>query len=749
MTTPYKIHNGNSLEVLKTLDENSIDSIVCDPPYELGFMNKKWDSSGIAYNVELWKECLRVLKPGGHLLAFSGSRTYHRMAVAIEDAGFDIRDQIMWVYGCLSEDTDIVTPNGITSYKEIKIGDLVLCYDKDSKEYSYLPIEEIYEYDIKDTAYRITSDFTDQIVSRNHRCLVERNGREVFRFAEELKEKENIPILEDLQSLQKTISNIHKRTSNEKKNLFKKMLQNFNWPEKFKKQTNRRAYREKISYLSSMWENILQKYQTFENGIYTSLFPTMQWIFSWSGMEETFFQREAELDRKFQSSISKKNDRFNQSILERWGNISKKKGKLCISQICKMSQRIYTNGTKRWIYYGTSPNNSQTFEQNFNKNGSCSSYKSQSIRQSNRKSNAFCDQPRPQTLRKWEGHSTTLATITPFEYEGKVWCVKVPTGSFVAVRNGKAFPTGNSGFPKSFNIGKALDKVQGNQREIIGKTRIGKTSLGDGSGWDTSENMKKVKQSGVLNITKGNSKWEGWGTALKPAHEPICLARKPFDATVAENVILHGTGAINIDGCRIGTSTKTNSNGKRSMYGGNSLLESKTHNSETKKYDYGRFPANFIHDGSDEVVSLFPDSKGMSGGGIRKKESDIMPSIQVKGESDNEHLHRNDEGSAARFFYCAKASKRDRDEGLDGFEERVNPKLCDTGYESPMRMDGKPCAKSRNHHPTVKPTTLMQYLCRLITPPNGIVLDPFMGSGSTGKAAMYEGFRFIGIDLDS
>ena len=557
MTTPYKIHKGNSLEVLKTLGENSIDSIVCDPPYELGFMNKKWDSSGIAYNVELWKECLRVLKPGGHLLAFSGSRTYHRMAVAIEDAGFEIRDQIMWVYGCLSEDTDIVTPNGITSYKEVRIGDLVLCYDKDSGEYSYLPIEEIYEYDIKDTAYRITSDFTDQIVSRNHCCIVERNGIEVFVFAEECSEKEIVPFIE---------------------------------------------------------------------------------------MENT-----------------------------------------SITDI---------------------------------------------------------------------QHSTTLATITPFEYEGKVWCVKVPTGSFVAVRNGKAFSTGNSGFPKSFNIGKALDKVQGNQREIIGKTRIGKTSLGDGSGQDTSENMKKVKQSGVLNITKGNSKWEGWGTALKPAHEPICLARKPFDTTVAENVLLHGTGAINIDGCRVEISEnddprlggkgewKTDKAAKdvySGGYAGDNIASS----------PLGRFPANFIHDGSDEIVSLFPDSKGMSGGGIRKKESDIMPSIQVKGESDNEHLHRNDEGSAARFFYCAKASKRDRDEGLDEFEEQVNPKLCDTGYESPMRMDGKPCAKYRNHHPTVKPTTLMQYLCRLITPPNGIVLDPFMGSGSTGKAAMYEGFRFIGIDLDS
>lgn len=749
---PYTIHNGNSIEVLKTLEENSIDSIVCDPPYELGFMNKKWDSTGIAYNVELWKECFRVLKPGGHILAFSGSRTYHRMAVAIEDAGFDIRDQIMWVYGCLSEDTDIVTPNGITSYKEVKIGDLVLCYDKDSKEYSYLPIEEIYEYDIKDTAYRITSDFTDQIVSRNHRCLVERNGREVFGFAEELKEKENIPILEDLQSLQKTISNIHKRTSNKKKILFKKMLQNFNWSKKFKEQTNRRAYREKISYLSSLWENILQKYQTFEKGIYTSLFPTMQWIFSWSGMEETFFQREAELDRKFQSSISKKNDRFNQSILERWRNISKKKGKLCISQICKMSQRIYTNGTKRWIYYGASPNNSQTFEQNFNKNGSCSSYKSQSIRQSNRKSNAFCDQPRPQTLRKWEGHSTTLATITPFEYEGKIWCVKVPTGSFVAVRNGKAFPTGNSGFPKSHDVSKAIDKMAGAEREVIESMFRGNNAgKKNGIMGQTVPRIDKI----TIPATEEAKQWEGWGTALKPAHEPICLARKPFDATVAENVLLHGTGAINIDGCRVELSEnddsrlggkgewKTDKAAKNVYSGGYS-------GDNISSSELGRFPANFIHDGSQEILSLFPDSKGMSGGGIRKKESDVMPSIQIKGESDNEHLCRNDEGSAARFFYCAKASKRDRDEGLDGFEERPTGSMNGTVQKSLLTGSGNIRETKRsNHHPTVKPTTLMQYLCRLITPPNGIILDPFMGSGSTGKAAMYEGFKFIGIDLDA
>ena len=412
---PYTIHNGNSLEVLKTLDENSIDSIVCDPPYELGFMNKKWDSSGIAYNVELWKECLRVLKPGGHLLAFSGSRTYHRMAVAIEDAGFEVRNQLMWVFG--------------------------------------------------------------------------------------------------------------------------------------------------------------------------------------------------------------------------------------------------------------------------------------------------------------------------------------------------------SGFPKSHDISKAIDKMAGAERKVMGVVKRSKSDLTGANGL-----MKQNKQDHLHYITapatEEAKKWQGWGTSLKPAHEPICLARKPFDVTVAENVLLHGTGAINIDGCRVGTDELTYTSTFKRMIENNinSGYRPETmrgSGGDVTKTVKGRFPSNFIHDGSDEVISLFPESKGMSGCGIRKKESDIMPSIQVKGESDNEHLHRNDEGSAARFFYCAKASKRDRDEGLDGFEEIASSSMPgrrnsdDASWNTGNDVTDRFVTIRKNFHPTVKPTTLMQYLCRLITPPNGIVLDPFMGSGSTGKAAMYEGFRFIGIDLDS
>lgn len=317
--TTYKIHHGSNLDILPTLPDNSIDSIITDPPYELGFMGKSWDSTGIAYNVELWKQCLRVLKPGGHLVAFSGSRTYHRMAVAIEDAGFQIRDQMMWVYG--------------------------------------------------------------------------------------------------------------------------------------------------------------------------------------------------------------------------------------------------------------------------------------------------------------------------------------------------------SGFPKSHNIGK---KIEG---------------------------------------------WDGWGTALKPAHEPIVLARKPLEGTVAANVLKWGVGGLNIDACRVGTDAGWSYPKGRGGSGWNGQESLSTNLTKPTKATAGRWPANLMHDGGDEVAALFPNDAG-------------------------------------RFFYCPKASKKDRDEGCEGIKAKV---FSMSGNDSEKDGDiglNKSIAR-HNFHPTVKPTDLMRYLCRLVTPPGATVLDPFNGSGSTGKAAILEGFNYVGIELDA
>jgi site-specific DNA-methyltransferase (adenine-specific) len=408
MQEQFIIHHGDNRDVLKTLADDSVDSIVTDPPYELGFMGKSWDASGIAYSVELWKEALRVLKPGGHLLAFSGSRTYHRMAVAIEDAGFEIRDQIMWIYG--------------------------------------------------------------------------------------------------------------------------------------------------------------------------------------------------------------------------------------------------------------------------------------------------------------------------------------------------------SGFPKSLDISKALDKNEGHWRGRAGKVVSDNGSMSGGNYERTPKGPPYTEEA---------KQWQGWGTALKPAHEPIVVARKPLIGTVAANVLTYGTGGLNIDASRVSSSDNfeglvgrpiqklaTRRDGETDDEYRERVLESPAQQEALAKLkELGRWPANVIHDGSDEVVELFPDTKGKVG--MTKHASGTNKIYGDFNRSDNSFINdgTSDSGSAARFFYCAKASKRDRNEGLDGFEAvRIHDGRQEgsVGGSNPRNRTNN---YRQNHHPTVKPTDLMRYLCRLVTPANGIVLDPFMGSGSTGKAAIYEGFKFIGIEM--
>jgi len=409
----YQIHHGDNREVLKNLADNSIDSVVTDPPYELGFMGKSWDATGVAYSVELWQEVMRVLKPGGHLLAFSGSRTYHRMAVAIEDAGFEIRDQIMWIYG-----------SGFPKSMNVS------------------------------------------------------------------------------KAIEATLT-----TGSANKTQFKKLQG---------KKTKRRD----------------------ANGLYAA--------------------------------------------------------------------------------------------------------------------NEFHDN-------------------RPADY------TEIAEGDFLS--------------------------------------ELEPTTI-------------EAKQ------------WQGWGTALKPAHEPIVVARKPLIGTVAANVLTYGTGGLNIDGARVGSEGGTTGSeyipNDSPIYG-----KGLGNTGEVVKLDAGRWPANVIHDGSDEVVALFPDTK--SPATYTRKSDGFGSGSYVIGETaGTESLNYGDSGSAARFFYCAKASKRDRNEGLDGFPEIKGGSM--SGIET---REGKPTNHPirANHHPTVKPTELMRYLCRLVTPPGGIVLDPFMGSGSTGKAAMYEGFEFVGIEL--
>ena len=249
---------------------------------------------------------------------------------------------------------------------------------------------------------------------------------------------------------------------------------------------------------------------------------------------------------------------------------------------------------------------------------------------------------------------------------------------------------------------------------------------------------------------------QGLGTALKPALEPITVARKPLIGTVAANVLEHGTGALNIDGCRVGYEVRFNAPAGNKA-GGNSLNMSAVGMPEDAggRTVAGRWPANLIHDGSDEVRATVPQAKGQQGdltGHTKPRGNgiygDMAPAHDARARIESDT-------SAARFFYCAKASKKDREGGLDGAPDRVlamsNQAKAELARGNMHEGEsGMNTAKVRkNHHPTVKPTELMAYLCRLVTPPGGVVLDPFMGSGSTGKAARLEGFGFIGIERDA
>lgn len=395
------VYHGSNLDVLPTLPDNSVDAIVTDPPYELGFMGKSWDSSGIAYSVELWQECLRVLKPGGHLLAFSGSRTYHRMTVAIEDAGFEVRDMIAWV--------------------------------------------------------------------------------------------------------------------------------------------------------------------------------------------------------------------------------------------------------------------------------------------------------------------------------------------------------SNKTFPKSHNISKAIDKAAGAEREVVG-TKLGATLGSFDGGYATNEG-KTISET--ASATDEAKKWDGWGTALKPTVEPVVMARKPFDGTIANNVLAWGVGGLNIDASRIGTTDSFGGGAK----GASGFAANYDADGWTAGSELGRWPANVVFD--EDCAGLLDQQSGVTKSPatyVRGADGFGQTSFGAGQTAGTESLNYGDSGGASRFFYVARASKTDRNEGLDELPDGYWELQGHQGNKAEDGISNKSgtgtvAGFSKNYHPTVKPTTLMSYLIKLVTPPGGTVLDPFTGSGSTGKAALLNGFKFIGIEL--
>ena len=319
-----------------------------------------------------------------------------------------------------------------------------------------------------------------------------------------------------------------------------------------------------------------------------------------------------------------------------------------------------------------------------------------------------------------------------------------------------------SGFPKSLDVSKAIDKMHGAEREVVGAKDYtapdirGNSSNGRGISSQSSKDAERVAMSITAPATEAAKQWDGWGTALKPAVEDWWLLRKPIsESSIAANVLRWGTGGVNVDGCRI----ETSDNLSGGTFGGVFSASRNPDGTLCKAIgsgDKGRFPANLITDGSAEVMAMFPVTT--SGGGDRKS---VNNSTFCKTKGNFERVFQASTGSAARFFkacppddaaslfYCAKASRSERDAGLDGMPEKACGMMEDDNYDIKTGSGNLRDTKGRNHHPTVKPQSLMRYLCRLVTPPNGIILDPFFGSGSTGVAAIAEGFSIIGIEQDA
>ena len=303
-----------------------------------------------------------------------------------------------------------------------------------------------------------------------------------------------------------------------------------------------------------------------------------------------------------------------------------------------------------------------------------------------------------------------------------------------------------SGFPKSQNVGLAIDKKNGVKSVDTG---IESPNAGPNC---TKENT--LYESGTVEkkftIKQAQNEYAGYGTCLKPAYEPIIMARKPVEGTVADNMLKYGVGGINIDECRVGDETVSIHNAPVGTFAGG---EHECGN-DTNSYrnSQARFPANVITDGSDEVKANMPNTNGGNRNNFATRKEDNS-SYGGKAGTINTRNEHDDEGSACRYFYCAKASKKDRDEGLEEFTLSKTTDGCIRNNQETARIFGANSSLRHNIHPTVKPTELMQYLIRLVVPRGGCVLDPFCGSGSTGKACMYENternanYKFIGIEM--
>jgi DNA modification methylase len=711
---------GDCREILKTLPDDSFDSLVTDPPAGISFMLRNWDTfkpssdskkrllqtsddgeppegeeaadeeestQGRAelaafqdFLAGVMKDVYRVMKPGAYGLVWALPRTSHHTAMALERAGFELKQPILHCFGCLSSDSEILTERGWEQSQTLVEGVLAMCYDVDRGTYSWQPIQKVYHYPYEDIAYRLRGDHTDQIVSRGHRCLVERDGVITVEVAEHLAEERElcIPVLEDVQGLLQALPVPRLRPSASRENLFGGVLGDL--PES--------AFSASVaptSYLPCMQAGVLPEV--------TSISAPGQVLFTQvpGHRPSEAARRAGTLEACGQAWASgldgrEPGQRFCQDV---WSIESSMEGgsdallqarRLRFSEVCSMPAGLQGNGSEGWVRRGASADSSSSSWSMSYESGVRSPHQPQPDGQPTGELDAVRHESRSQAVRASRYTRTDLVRIEPIQYSGYVWCVKVPTGAFVARRNGKAFVTGNSGFPKSHNVYKHLLKDPNVPPEVA-------------------------------------ERWKGYGTALKPAVEVWWLIRKPIDGTIIQNILKHGTGGLNIGDSRVPHANEADLEAHKAQVKaikekggsmGNSWKNSSDLANANDVDERGRWPA-------DLILSHSPDCRDST------CSQDCPVGILSKVEGSDRYFKVFTPDVRVPFFYTGKIKTSERKKGLEAV-----PFL--------------------NNHPTAKASKLMEYLVKLVTPEGGAVLDPFAGSGSTLVAAAELDFNFVGIE---
>ena len=780
------IRNGNSLELLKEIKPDSVDCMITDPPYGISFMNKDWDKA--VPDIAIWKECLRVMKPGAFAFVMCSPRSdvQAEMVIKLKEAGFEVNfSPVYWVYACLSSDTEVLSfEYGWIEWERIRKSRIskyihILTYDNESNSYKWEIPSRWNEYQVKDTCYRIKSDSTDQLVSRGHRVYFEREGKLLWDYAERLFYNQTIqvPILDEVPDVQQY--NIPEIQAKRYNRMFKGMFKKTN----IHKQQREMGYirdKKNKENLSMLWKGVLHLSSLVKERIesWNVLFYKLQTEsehtqISSDMAENTPIKMVSGKDRR----VEEENNWSRESILERWSNIFQNAWELYRSEIYPMSKGISVYGEERWICNGTSDIGSSADWETIIEVGGSSSYRSRSKEQFSGESDVVFIQPGAQEIRtSSRPYKTTVATISKEYYDGTIFCPTVSTGIFVARRNGKIFLTGNSGFPKSMNISKAVDRKLGYERTRVPNPNslnqnkeVLKYGFKDGA----------ISNEGISDEAKRLSGSYA-GYQPKPGIEVIIVAMKPLsEKTYVDQALKNGKGITWLDDGRIPYQsdddfesrkrgmTKSPPHGRNGIYG----VDKNDGIIDTDQYlnKSGRFPANLLV--QDNVLDIGNIRISRSGhkntGGINPIFGNSIFGLKVA-TADSSIEGYNDSGDLSRhfsldawysknieelpdyvqrifpFLYVPKASSGERNEDLENLTVGIH------GHGNLGNSKGLERFNSiaKNIHPTVKPLKLMTYLITIGSRPGDTILDPFMGSGTTGVAAKILHRNFIGFEIE-